>query len=95
MIDLSFELGVPIHELAHRMPEADFTLYQVYASKRMLPMRRIEMHLAQLTAVLAQVNGKDRTTADFLFDLQNSSEEPATADQAQQFFGFSPHVKGT
>lgn len=95
MIDLSFEYGMLPGDLARRLPEADFTLLQVYAAKKMLPSRRIEMYLAQLTSVLAQVNGGECTTSDFLLDPEEESTvESVSAEEAQQAFGFSPYKKG-
>jgi len=93
LIDLAFDLGIPAHELALRLPESEFVMYQAYAAKRMLPTRRMEMHLAQLTRVLANVHGNDMTTADYLFDARDL-EAPATAEEAQAFFGFAPRKKG-
>lgn len=75
------------------MPEADLMLYRVYASHRMLPTRRMELHLATLTRVLAQVNGNpDVLTTDFLFDTRKNTDAApeATAEEAQAAFGFKP-----
>lgn len=58
----------------------------------MLPVRRMEMHMAQLCTVLAQVNGnKDARLSDFLFEPQ--SEDEAEADDIKEFFGFNPRNK--
>lgn len=92
MIDLSFELGIPAHELAERLPESEFVLYQIYAGKRMLPTRRMEMHLAQLTRVLANVHGNEMSTADYLFDVRDETVQ-ATAEEAKAYFGFAPRKK--
>lgn len=75
------------------MPEADLRLYQVYATYRMLPTRRMEMHMAQLTRVLAQVHGnKEVMNADFLFDTRAPDVviPEATAEEAQAAFDFKP-----
>ena len=93
MIDLSFELGVPAHELAHRLPERDYWLYHQYALKRSLPSRRRELYLAQISLVFAKVTGNtDSVLSDFLFD---PVEEIVIDDpeDAKGYFGFNPRIK--
>lgn len=80
MIDLSFELGVPLH-LLRDMPASDLALYRRHSARRMLPGRRVEMLLAQVSMVLAQVNGNKARLADYLFDpLPDHDEEHADPD---------------
>jgi len=50
------------------MPLADLALYQNYAARRRWPGRRLELLLAQVSMVLARVNGNDASLQDFLFD---------------------------
>lgn len=97
MIDLSFELGRPLHELAATMPENDIRLYQHYAQRRNLPQRRLELLLAQVALSLFQVNGaKEVSLADFLFDPPEDFDDPESLDpeiasqSAADAFGFKP-----
>lgn len=81
------------HQLAAAIPERDFLLLQHYAAKRMLPMRRLELHLAQLSLLVATAHGaKDKTLSDFLFDPVDDTPVD-DLDAAVDFFGFSPIVK--
>lgn len=84
------------------MSRADLALYQRYAAQRHLPGQRIELLLAQVSLVLAQVNGnKNLTLADFLPSRQASEEQsgqdspdPEQAAQAvAQALGYSPRRK--
>jgi hypothetical protein len=51
------------------MPLADLELYRQYTARRGFPGRRAELLLAQVSKVLAQVNGNGNVTLeDFLFD---------------------------
>ena len=51
------------------MPAQDLAHYQRYTARRLFPGRRVELLLANLARVLAQVNGnKNVSLEDFLFD---------------------------
>jgi hypothetical protein len=65
---------VPLHVL-RSMPASDLALYQQYSARRMFPGRRVEMLLAQVSMVLAQVNGNKATLEDFLFDPRDPAAE--------------------
>lgn len=77
------------------MTEGEFHDWQVYAARRMLPQRRIELYLAQIAFHVARMNGSQSTSiADFLFDPEDSEPEcEATADEAAAFFDFQPSRK--
>lgn len=85
---------MPAHELAQRLPEREFVLYQHYAAKRMLPWRRIQLQLARLSMIVAAANGaKNIELSDFLFDpLEDAPQLTAEeqAESAREFFGFAP-----
>ena len=73
-----------------RMPEAEFLSWGQFAARRLLPWRRIELMLAQLTMYVAVTMGgaKNCKISDFLFDV-DGHEEP-TADEELAYFGFQP-----
>jgi hypothetical protein len=59
---------VPLHEL-RAMPVSDLAIYRRYTARRGFPGRRLELLLAQVSSVLAQVNGnRDARVEHFLFD---------------------------
>lgn len=63
------------------MPLADLSIYQRYTERRGFPGRRLEQLLAQVSLVLAQVNGNEHLSlSDFLFDPQ----DPADLAQKRQ-----------
>jgi hypothetical protein len=75
------------------MTEGEFADWQTYAAHRMLPFRRLQMQLAQVALVIAQVNGaKDLRLKDFLFDPEPElgAAEEMTADEEADFFDFRP-----
>ena len=95
LIDLSFELGVPLAQL-RSMSAADLALYQRYTARRMFPGRRIEKLLAQVSMVLAQVNGHKARLADYLFDPieDNDEDGPApTPDEVASALNFTPRKR--
>lgn len=78
------------------MPEWQFQQWQHYAARKMLPSRRLELYLAQIASVLAQVNGaKNAQLTDFLFDPPEPEAivGPADPAAAEKFFGFAPRPK--
>jgi hypothetical protein len=62
---------VPLHHL-RGMPQQDLYLYQNYTARRRFPSRRIELLLAQVSMVLAQVHGNKARLSDWLFDEVHS-----------------------
>lgn len=75
------------------MPEREFALYQQYAAKRVFPTRRLELYLAQICSVLAQVNGnQDAVIRDFLLDPIDDDGE--TTEDVAEAFEFNPRNKG-
>ncbi len=78
------------------MPEADFAEAQHYASRHLLPWRRIEFMLARLTAEVAVGRGvKDVTVDDFMIRIHEAPEDatPVTTEEARQAIGFKPTAK--
>ncbi len=78
------------------MPEADFAEAQHYASRHLLPWRRIELMLARLTAEVAAGRGvKDVSPSDFLITIREAEdvEAPVTTEEARQAIGFKPTAK--
>jgi len=82
------------------MPLSDLQLYQRHTSRRGLPGQRLELLLAQVALVLAQVNGnKGVTLRDFLFEPPEDAgqDEPTDPEQAAKklaaFFGYAPRKR--
>lgn len=63
------------------MPLSDLLLYQDYAARRRWPGRRVELLLAQVSMVLARVNGNDASLQDFLFDPVDPAVNEARRDR--------------
>ena len=91
---------MPLHEL-RGMTLDDLQLYRRYTARRSFPGRRVELLLAQVALVLAQVNGsKDATLRQFLFDPPPEADEdgpPPDPEQAAEevaaFFGYTPRKR--
>lgn len=82
------------------MPLADLQLYQRYTARRGFPGRRVELLLAQVALVLAQVNGgKNLSLRDFMFEPPPGADqdEPLDPEQAAEqvaaFFGYTPRKR--
>jgi hypothetical protein len=65
MMALALELGQSVATLKSTMTEREFRAWEIYASRKMLPTRRIELYLAQIARAMA--GGK---ITDYLFDQQ-------------------------
>lgn len=77
------------------MSEPEFQAWQIYAARRMLPQRRMELYMAQIAMQVAMLiathrgERKDFSLADFLFDPAEPEAEP-TAEEEAEFFDFRP-----
>jgi hypothetical protein len=77
------------------MSESEFFDWQLYAQKRMLPQRRLELYLAQIAMMVAVHAGRmaNAKLADFMFDPQPATDQDdgeASVEEAAAFFGFKP-----
>jgi len=78
------------------MPVTDLHLYERHTARRGFPGRRLELLLAQVSLVLAQVNGnKDLTLSSFLMDPPpdpelGSENEPTDDEALAAHFGYLP-----
>lgn len=95
-MDLALHLGMTAGGLSSCMPEAELREWQDYARRRLLPMRRIELYLAQLALVCARAggmkrkNGTELQTIDFLLDPsehEEEAEDEITVDDVVAQFG--------
>lgn len=97
-MDLALELGMPYEELASTMTEREFIRWQVYMGRRMLPTRRFEIYMAQLTFHVARAWGGaegKKITDYFLFEEQAEPEltEEEQLEEAIKAFNFSPRPR--
>lgn len=87
-MDLALELGMTADGLSRTMTERELREYQGYASRRMLPSRRLELYLAQIAFVVVKAAGgaQNATLKDFMFD--RIEEDPdLDAEDVATFFG--------
>lgn len=69
-MDLALHLGMTEAGVRRSMTERELQRWALYQSRRMLPMRRLELQLAQVSLVVARALGGNTTATlqDFLFD---------------------------
>ena len=98
MHDLALHLGMTAGQLSRSLTVREFGDWQRYAGTRMLPLRRIELYLAQIAYWIAGTGGaKDASLQDFMFDSIGDDAGDGDGDdldQAIDFFGFAPVTKG-
>lgn len=98
MHDLALHLGMTAGQLSRSLTVREFGDWQRYAGTRMLPLRRIELYLAQIAYWIAGTGGaKDASLQDFMFDSIGDDAGDGDGDdldQAIDFFGFAPVKKG-
>ena len=81
--DLALELGCSVASL-DRMTEYEFRKWVAYASKRLLPTRRMEAYLAQVCSTIAQSVGvKDATLSTYLLKLDHPKPQQEKAPGAE------------
>ena len=92
-MDLALHLGMTAGELEQKMSAVEFSLWQRYANRRMLPWRRMEMYLAQVAHAVSGMAGGDSTLSDFLFDPpEDVAVDGDAANDAVAFFSFAPRA---
>jgi len=90
-MDLALHLGKTVAEL-DSMTDVEFNLWVKYANRRMLPWRRMELYLAQLTATVSKMMGNNEVNiSDYLFDPVD--DDQAAEVDAVAFFAFNPRKK--
>jgi hypothetical protein len=93
-MDLALHMGSTAGALSRNMTEAEFGDWQTYATRRMLPMRRIEMYLAQIAMLIAKTmgGGKSDDIRDFMFDPVDTEDDDDAdlIEEARAFFDFNP-----
>lgn len=93
-MDLALQMGVPARSLARHLTEAEFQDWRVYAARRMLPQRRLELYLAQIAMLVAKsgrIAKNGATLDDYLFDPPDiEGDDEPTADEEIAFFDFNP-----
>jgi hypothetical protein len=79
-MDLALHLGMTAAGVSRGMSEREFVQWQHYADKRMLPLRRLELYLAQIALLVDRAWGgaKNKSLRDYLFD--HTEEAPAAED---------------
>lgn len=72
--------GCTADELETRMSEREFQLWRRFAARFGMPSRRIELHLAQISLLIARTMGNARNARlkDFLFDPSDPADEQPT-----------------
>jgi hypothetical protein len=99
-MDLALHLGMTTAGLARSMSERELRDFQRYDARRGLPLRRIELYLAQIAMYVVQMaSGKQQRLDDFIFKPRadeasgDADDEPTLEDIAAQFGGVV-HRKG-
>lgn len=89
-MDLALSIGgCTVTELHERLTSVELGLWAKYAAKKMLPWRRMELHLAQVALQVARLSGNtDASLDDFLFETPDEVE--LAPEDAAEFFGYSP-----
>jgi hypothetical protein len=93
-MDLALEFGMPVAWLKRVMTERELRQWMKYATRRMLPGRRVELYLAQIAMMVRQTaDSKTRYRLEqFMFDPPEDEpdEDKDDLEQAIDFFEFAP-----
>jgi C4-dicarboxylate transporter len=91
------ELELALGRDVGAMPERDFRRWIKYSNRKALPLRRLELYLAQIAMLIAHtMGGSEAPLASFLFDPK-AADEPVTKvamQELKQAFGFAPRRRG-
>lgn len=98
-MDLALNLGMTVAQIENEMTAVELDLWQRHAARFALPMRRMELYLAQIAMKISQVMGGniEAQLSDFMFDPSEDEVEGAAAgdpekakDAAVVYFNFAP-----
>lgn len=100
-MELALNFGMPAESLARAMTEREFIRWQHFAARRLLPLRRIELGLAQIAQLIDRTMGgapPEFTLKDYLFSEHEDDDpinDPDDAEEAMiDAFGFKPRGGG-
>lgn len=96
-MDLALALGQPTALLKHAMTERDLSRWIAYVRKRQFPSFRLEVYIAKLTMVVAQVMGgaKDAKLSDFILEFDSDApmeDDDFDVDDVHEAFDFRPRI---
>lgn len=97
-MELALEIGQPAEFLARMMTEREFRRWIAYRGKRMWPMQRMEMYLAQIAQLIAITMGgaKEAKITDYLIELRQAGpveSEVVDLKEIREAFGYSPRKR--
>ena len=94
-MNLALHLGMTEEGLLRSMTEAELHRWMLFAGRHQLPLRRMELMIAQLSMVIARFAGsKNAKAADFLLRAPEEEPEDATPiDAMKRAFNFRPRPK--
>ncbi len=96
-MELALHLGGSVESLTRSMTEAELQRWSVYVRRNLLPFRRLELLLAQVSMLIAGTMGgvKNVKLKDYM--LKELEEElPANVtriEDKRKAFGWNPHKK--
>lgn len=97
-MELALNLGMTSETMLRAMSEREFVSWQRYADAHMLPLKRIEVYLAQIALMIVKTMSSSAgrlTLDDFLLkrQVEESNEGKDRVQVAREAFGFKPRAK--
>lgn len=94
-MELALHLGMPAELMLRSMTESELHRWGRYAGRHSLPLRRIELYLAQIAHVVAVTMGGSKSkVGDWL--LKSPDDKPSNVvdiESVRKAFGFNPRKK--
>lgn len=91
-MELALALGKTVTQLEREMPVAEFEQWYLYRHAKLLPLRRMEYYMAQLTLHVSLLSrmwgGPEFSFQDFLFDVKvEQAQKQDTAETGAEVIG--------
>lgn len=98
-MELALNMGRPAEEMLRSMTEEELHRWARYAARNALPFKRLEIMLAQLSAIIAKTMGgaKNVTANDFMLHAPEDAlpNNVTRIEVARRAFNFKPRkIKG-
>jgi hypothetical protein len=95
-MELALEMGMPFEQLKRVMTERELQAWSRYTHANLMPSRRLELYMAQLTCwVVRMLGNKNANIEDFIIELavDDQPEKEAVVidlEAARDAFQFKP-----
>lgn len=94
-MELALHMGMPVETLTRSMTELELHQWAQFAARKSMPLRRIEIYLAQIAHLVAvTMGGSKAKLEDFMLKVpEDKPDNVIRMEDVRKAFGFNPRKK--